>query len=246
MKKMGEIDQKTIEEIARKVAASVKGVTQEQVKQIIELKLSNPVLGYREIGKRVGLKKDKVWQVWKMAEPMLALAKEIPKEPERPRDEGEFYSEAFSMIERFLKRGLKPADIVIGLVKKLKISPEKAREAVEKYFEQKRLNVIDLERKWEGFRRKAQEKWRKIDELDEYVQVLLERSELGVEHGKFKMENCIHHQESDGTCNCWIWKDLPTNYLIRENLVRVSEGWHLRVRKVPEYCVDCPTYRRKV
>jgi polyhydroxyalkanoate synthesis regulator phasin len=141
----------------------VRSITSEQVERIIELKLANPDLGYREIGKRVGLKKDKVMQAWKMAEPVLALAKEIPKEPERPRDEGEFYSEAFSMIERFLKRGLKPADIVIELVKRLKISPEKAREAVEKYFEQKRLNVIELEMK---LRRKLATLEKKIGEID--------------------------------------------------------------------------------
>jgi hypothetical protein len=57
---MERMDQITIEEIARKVAASVKGVTREQVKKIVELKLGDTEIGYRATGKIANLKKDKV------------------------------------------------------------------------------------------------------------------------------------------------------------------------------------------
>jgi hypothetical protein len=167
---MEKIDPKVIEEVERKVLASVRGVTQEQVKQIIVLKSSNPELGYRETGKRVGLKKDKVREVWKMVEPMLALAKETSKEPEKPMDEGEFYSEAFSTIEKLLMKGYGPADIAVELVKKFGILPEKARGTVEKYFELKRLNVIELEKKWGKQLRKLQERFGEIDALQELAE----------------------------------------------------------------------------
>lgn len=147
---MGRVEQKTIEEIAEKVAVSVRGVTEEQVKQIIEEKMKGPALGYRAIGKRVGLKKDKVMETWKKCEPMLALTRGIPGEPGKPRDEGEFYAEAFSTIGKLLERGCEPADIVIELVKRFKVLPAKAREAVQSFFEQKRFNVVNLEKEWKG------------------------------------------------------------------------------------------------
>lgn len=182
-----------IEEIARKVVVAVKGITPEQAKQAIELKLANSTLGYRELGKRVNppLKKDKVMQVWKMAEPMLALVKETSREPEKPRDEGEFYAEAFSTIEKLLKRGFKPADIVIELVKRFKILPQKSNTVVQSYFDQKRLNVIELEKKWRRKLASLQKRVAEIGALQEWadgidadMQSLRRRVELSLSTGQ--------------------------------------------------------------
>jgi len=237
---MEKIDPKVIEEVERKVLASVRGVTQEQVKQIIVLKSSNPELGYRETGKRVGLKKDKVREVWKMAEPMLALAKETSKEPEKPMDEGEFYSEAFSMTEKLSARGYRPSDIVIEVVKKFKILPDKAREAVEKYFEQKRLNVIDLEKK---LRKELRELRERVDDIDADLWPLKQRVELGLgSPGRYKRNKCPQSRKSDGVCTYWHWDSRPSDLRIREALVKDGNVWRLKVSEHPEYCATC-SYR---
>jgi len=237
---MEKIDPKLIDEIANKVAASVKGVTQEQAKKIIELKLEDSMLGYREMGKRVALKKDKVMQVWKMAEPMLTLVKETSKEPEKPKDEGEFYGEAFSMTEKLLRRGYRPSDIVIELVKKLKILPDKAREAVEKYFEQKRLNVIDLEKK---LRKELRELRERVDDIDADLWPLKQRVELGLgSPGRYQRNKCPQSRKSDGVCTYWHWDSRPSDLRIREALVKDGNVWRLKVSEHPEYCATC-SYR---
>ena len=207
------------------VAASVKGITQEQVEKIIELKLESN-LGYREIGKRVGLKKDKVSEVWKKCEPLLALEMEASEKPEKPRDEGELYAEAFSFIERLWKEGLKAGDIAIGLAKEFKLVPDKAEGIVRKFIDLKELDLASLE---ENF----------ID-MKEELTFLKQKFGLAVRHGKHKMGDCSdHYNKDDGTCRYWRWKNKPDDPWIRNDMVEDKGEWFLRVSEHPEYCATC-------
>ena len=219
---MNKIEPKIIEEIAEKVAVSVRGVTQEQVKQIIEEKMKSQALGYRAIGKHVGLKKDKVMETWKKCEPMITLAETTAR---RPIDEGELFADAFSFIERLLKKGLKIGDISVELVKSFKIVPDKAKEIVGKYFSQKNLNIVDLEDK--------------IKDIDTDVWELKERLELAFHHVRREMKSCPYYRVFDGTCRYWRWKSKPIDTWIRNDMVEDKGEWYLKVSEHPEYCVTC-------
>ncbi|MFH1471002.1 MAG: hypothetical protein ABIF01_04590, partial [Candidatus Micrarchaeota archaeon] len=233
---MERVSQKTIEEIVQKVAALVRGVTQEQVKRLIENKLENPTLGYRELGKPVGLKKDKVREVWKMAEPMLAQAEaskasekfakaEASKVPEKPRDEGELYAEAFSFIEGLWKEGSKAGDIAIALSRNFKLVPDKAEEIVRKYLDLKELDLASLE---ENF----------VDMEDE-LKILKQKFGLAIRHGRNKMKDCTYYNKDDGTCRHWRWESRPDDPWIHNDMVEYRGEWFLEVSEHPEYCATC-------
>lgn len=226
---LGDMDPKLLEKVAAVIAASVKGVTIDKARKIIELKLGDPPIGYRAIGKSVNLKKDKVMEVWKTAEPMLDLLKETSEVPEKPRDEGELYSEGFTEIEKLSKKGLKPGDIATQLVKKFKVIPKKAREMVREYFDLEDLNIIALEGK--------------IEEMDADLGELRGTIELSLHHGRDKQKKCGHFNESDGTCRLWRWSSRPDDPWIRDDMVRIGDKWHLAVSEHPEFCATCASYR---
>jgi len=219
------MDQRVIEEIARNVASAVRGVTQEQVKRVIEEKMKNPALGCRAIGKIVGLKKDKVNEVWKKCESVIASAK--TEEPGKIEDEGKFYARAFSLIEELHKNDLTPRQAVIELVKRLKITPDKAEEVVKKYHGIDDLTAIkELENR--------------IEDIDTDVWTLRKKMKLALYHVTHKMWGCPYYRALNGTCRRWVWKTKPKDMVwIWNDIVEEGNEWSLRVKKHPEFCATC-------
>ena len=230
------MDQRVIEEIARNVASAVRGVTQEQVKRVIEEKMKNPALGCRAIGKIVGLKKDKVNEVWKKCESVIASAK--TEEPGKIEDEGKFYARAFSLIEELHKNDLTPRQAVIELVKRLKITPDKAEEVVKKYHGIDDLTAIkELENRIESIGSTLRSFQA---EIRTEVQILRERMVLALQHARDKMWGCPYYRALNGTCRRWVWKTKPKDMVwIWNDIVEEGNEWSLRVKKHPEFCATC-------
>ena len=221
------IDQNSIEGLAEEVASRVRGATANQIKKILEVKLKDPALGYRRIGKLVALNKDKVREIWGVCEHMLSSVKLAPKESEKALDEGEFYATAFLRIEKYEKKGFKPRNIAIELVKELKTAPEKAGMAVKKYFGLEDLDALD-------------ELWEQIDDISTDIGTLRRSVELGLRSpGRYKRDKCEQFRKLDGLCAYWQWNVLPSNPSIRSALVKAGDKWRLKVSEHPEHCATC-------
>jgi hypothetical protein len=159
-----------------------------------------------------------------MADPMLAQA-EASKVPEKPRDEGELYAEAFSFIEGLWKEGSKAGDIAIALSRNFKLVPDKAEEIVRKYLDLKELDLASLE---EDF-----------VEMEDELKILKQRFGLVIRHGKNKTKDCNHYNKDDGTCRYWRWESRPDDPWIHDDMVEDGGNWFLNVSEHPEYCVAC-------
>ena len=224
---MVKINQNSIEGLAEEIAIRVKGTTADQIKKILEVKLKDPALGYRRIGKLVALNKDKVREIWRICESMLSSVKLTPKESEKAMDEGDFYANAFKRIEEYEKKCFGSRKIAIELVKELKITPEKAEMAVKKYFGLENLDALD-------------ELWEQIEDINTDIRALRRSVELGLRSpGICKRDKCVYFRKLDGLCTCWQWNVLPSNPSIRSALVKDGDKWLLKVSEHPEYCATC-------